>query len=245
MNKTVLITGAAKGIGAEIARRFAKDGYNVCINYNTSYTKAKELLDELSKYKIQVLILKADITKREQVNKMIKEVLDNFGKIDVLVNNAGISEYKLFIDLTYDDVVRMLNTSIVGTFNVTQEVLKKSMIKEKNGKIINISSIWGISGASLEVNYSTAKAGIIGMTKALAKELAPSNITVNAVAPGAIYTDMLNDLTDEDIKNLENEIPLGRIGNTNDISGCVYFLASEDARYITGQVISPNGGFVI
>ena len=157
----------------------------------------------------------------------------------------GISEYKLFIDLTYDDVVRMLNTSIVGTFNVTQEVLKKSMIKEKNGKIINISSIWGISGASLEVNYSTAKAGIIGMTKALAKELAPSNITVNAVAPGAIYTDMLNDLTDEDIKNLENEIPLGRIGNTNDISGCVYFLASEDARYITGQVISPNGGFVI
>ena len=245
MNKTVLITGAAKGIGAEIARRFAKEGYNVCINYNTSYTKAKELLDELSKYKIQVLILKADITKREQVNKMIKEVLDNFGKIDVLVNNAGISEYKLFINLTYDDVVRMLNTSIVGTFNVTQEVLKKSMIKEKNGKIINISSIWGISGASLEVNYSTAKAGIIGMTKALAKELAPSNITVNAVAPGAIYTDMLNDLTDEDIKNLENEIPLGRIGNTNDISGCVYFLASEDARYITGQVISPNGGFVI
>ena len=245
MNKTVLITGAAKGIGAEIARRFAKEGYNVCINYNTSYTKAKELLDELSKYKIQVLILKADITKREQVNKMIKEVLDNFGKIDVLVNNAGISEYKLFIDLTYDDVVRMLNTSIVGTFNVTQEVLKKSMIKEKNGKIINISSIWGISGASLEVNYSTAKAGIIGMTKALAKELAPSNITVNAVAPGTIYTDMLNDLTDEDIKNLENEIPLGRIGNTNDISGCVYFLASEDARYITGQVISPNGGFVI
>ena len=245
MNKTVLITGAAKGIGAEIARRFAKEGYNVCINYNTSYTKAKELLDELSKYKIQVLILKADITKREQVNKMIKEVLDNFGKIDVLVNNAGISEYKLFIDLTYDDVVRMLNTSIVGTFNVTQEVLKKSMIKEKNGKIINISSIWGISGASLEVNYSTAKAGIIGMTKALAKELAPSNITVNAVAPGAIYTDMLNDLIDEDIKNLENEIPLGRIGNTNDISGCVYFLASEDARYITGQVISPNGGFVI
>lgn len=245
MNKTVLITGAAKGIGAEIARRFAKEGYNVCINYNTSYTKAKELLDELSKYKIQVLILKADIAKREQVNKMIKEVLDNFGKIDVLVNNAGISEYKLFIDLTYDDVVRMLNTSIVGTFNVTQEVLKKSMIKEKNGKIINISSIWGISGASLEVNYSTAKAGIIGMTKALAKELAPSNITVNAVAPGAIYTDMLNDLTDEDIKNLENEIPLGRIGNTNDISGCVYFLASEDARYITGQVISPNGGFVI
>ena len=245
MNKTVLITGAAKGIGAEIARKFAKEGYNVCINYNTSYTKAKELLDELSKYKIQVLILKADITKREQVNKMIKEVLDNFGKIDVLVNNAGISEYKLFIDLTYDDVVRMLNTSIVGTFNVTQEVLKKSMIKEKNGKIINISSIWGISGASLEVNYSTAKAGIIGMTKALAKELAPSNITVNAVAPGTIYTDMLNDLTDEDIKNLENEIPLGRIGNTNDISGCVYFLASEDARYITGQVISPNGGFVI
>lgn len=245
MNKTVLITGAAKGIGAEIARRFAKEGYNVCINYNTSYTKAKELLDELLKYKIQVLILKADITKREQVNKMIKEVLDNFGKIDVLVNNAGISEYKLFIDLTYDDVIRMLNTSIVGTFNVTQEVLKKSMIKEKNGKIINISSIWGISGASLEVNYSTAKAGIIGMTKALAKELAPSNITVNAVAPGAIYTDMLNDLTDEDIKNLENEIPLGRIGNTNDISGCVYFLASEDARYITGQVISPNGGFVI
>lgn len=245
MNKTVLITGAAKGIGAEIARKFAKEGYNVCVNYNTSYTKAKELLDELSKYKVQVLILKADITKREQVNKMIKEVLDNFGKIDVLVNNAGISEYKLFIDLTQDDVINMLNASIVGTFNVTQEVLKKSMIKEKNGKIINISSIWGISGASLEVNYSTAKAGIIGMTKALAKELAPSNITVNAVAPGAIYTDMLNNLTDDDIKNLENEIPLGRIGNTTDISGCVYFLASEDARYITGQVISPNGGFVI
>ena len=245
MNKTVIITGAAKGIGRAIAKDFAYSGYNVCINYNTSEEQAKELCQQLAKDGCNVIIYKADVTNRQKVDKMVDYVIGTFGNIDVLINNAGISEYKLFTDITQDDMQRMLNVNILGTFNVTQSVLKKSMLTRKDGTIINISSIWGMVGASLEVAYSTTKAAIIGMSKALAKELAPSNITVNVVAPGAISTDMISSLSKEDLEVLKEEIPLGKIGNVEDVAASVKFLASYEARYITGQVISPNGGLVI
>ncbi len=245
MNKTAIITGAAKGIGRAIAKEFAYSGYNICVNYNTSEKEAKELCEELAKDGCNVIIYKADITKREQVDKMVDYVIGTFGNIDVLINNAGISEYKLFIDISQEDIQRMLNVNILGVFNMTQAVIKKSMLPRKDGTIINISSIWGMVGASLEVAYSTTKAAIIGMSKALAKELAPSNITVNVIAPGAISTDMLSALSKEDLDVLKEEIPLGKIGTVEDVSHCAKFLASYEARYITGQVISPNGGLVI
>ena len=245
MNKTVIITGAAKGIGRAIAKDFAYSGYNVCINYNTSEEKAKELCQELAKDGCNVIIYKADVTNRQEVDKMVDYVIGTFGNIDVLINNAGISEYKLFTDITQEDMEKMVNVNILGVFNTTQSVLKKSMLSRKDGTIINISSIWGMVGASLEVAYSTTKAAIIGMSKALAKELAPSNITVNVVAPGAISTDMINSLSKEDLEVLKEEIPLGKIGNVEDVAASVKFLASYEARYITGQVISPNGGLVI
>ena len=245
MNKTVIITGAAKGIGRAIAKDFAYSGYNVCINYNTSEEKAKELCQELAKDGCNVIIYKADVTNRQEVDKMVDYVIGTFGNIDVLINNAGISEYKLFTDITQEDMEKMVNVNILGVFNTTQSVLRKSMLPRKDGTIINISSIWGMVGASLEVAYSTTKAAIIGMSKALAKELAPSNITVNVVAPGAISTDMISSLSKEDLEVLKEEIPLGKIGNVEDVAASVKFLASYEARYITGQVISPNGGLVI
>lgn len=245
MSKTVIITGAAKGIGAQIAREFAKDGYNVCINYNTSKLQAESLKEEFDKNGYSSIIYQADISNREDVDNMVDAVLDTFGNVDVVVNNAGICEYKLFTDLTNADIQRMLDVSVIGTFNVTQSVLKKSMINRKYGSIINISSIWGMVGSSMEVNYSTSKAAIIGMSKALAKELGPSGITVNVVAPGAIETDMNSSFTKEEMDEFCEDIPLGRIGKVEDISGVVRFLASDSARYITGQVISPNGGIVI
>ena len=245
MNKTVIITGAAKGIGRAIAKDFAYSGYNVCINYNTSEEQAKELCQELAKDGCNIIIYKADVTSRQEVDKMVDYVIGTFGNIDVLINNAGISEYKLFTDITQEDMEKMVNVNILGVFNTTQSVLRKSMLPRKDGTIINISSIWGMVGASLEVAYSTTKAAIIGMSKALAKELAPSNITVNVVAPGAISTDMISSLSKEDLEVLKEEIPLGKIGNVEDVAASVKFLASYEARYITGQVISPNGGLVI
>lgn len=247
MNKTILITGAAKGIGAAIAKEFAiLNTYNICINYNTSEKEAIELKKELEeKYNINVEIYKADISNREEVDNMIDKILSKFSSIDVLVNNAGICEYKLFTDITLDDMNKMIDTSIIGNFNVTQSVLKKYMINQKQGNIINISSIWGMVGSSCEVNYSTSKAAIIGMSKALAKELSLSNIRVNVVAPGVIYTDMMKGFSDEELEMIKEDIPMNRIGETKDVAGVVKFLASDDAKYITGQVISPNGGYVM
>lgn len=246
-NKSVLVTGGAKGIGKDIVETFAKNGYDVLINYNTSEKDAFKLKEELNlKYKdVKIEIFKADVSDRKQVNEMVEYMLKELNTIDVLVNNSGIAQDKIFNDISVEEFRHILDVNVVGTFNVTQEVLNKYMINKKEGSIINISSIWGITGSSMEVAYSCAKAGIIGMSKALAKELGPSNIRVNVVAPGWIETDMTKSY-DETSRNLFlEEIPLGRFGKTQDISELVHFLGSDKASYITGQVISPNGGYLI
>lgn len=245
MSQTVLVTGAAKGIGAATIREFASKGYQVCIHYHTSKQEATMLQQELVSQGVRAITYQANVADRQAVDAMIDFVISELGSIDVLVNNAGICEYKLFTDITEDDMKHMIDTTIMGTFHVTQSVLKKVMLPNKKGSIINISSVWGMVGASCEVGYSTAKAAVIGMTKALAKELGLSHIRVNAVAPGAIETDMMRMLSDEDRALVTEEIPLSRIGDPEEVAKVILFLASEDASYITGQVISPNGGYVI
>jgi len=186
--KTVIITGASRGIGRAIAKKMILNGYNVILNYNHSIEEVQNLLEEMKEYKQNIEIYKADVSNREEVNNMVDFTLKRFKSIDILVNNAGIAEDKLFLDITEEDWDNMMNVNLKGVFNVTQSVLNH-MISEKKGKIINIASIWGMVGASMEVHYSTSKAGIIGFTKALAKEVGPSNITVNSVSPGVIKTD--------------------------------------------------------
>ncbi|MDF2987425.1 MAG: short-chain dehydrogenase/reductase [Eubacterium sp.] len=242
--KTVLVTGASRGIGHDIARHFATSGFNVAINYNTSREAAGRLQDELQKVGCNSMLVKADVSDREQVNQMLQLVNRQFGDIEILINNAGIAKQQLFTDITSGEWDRMFDVNVKGMFHCTQGVLP-AMIRNHCGKIINISSVWGITGASCEVLYSTTKAAIIGMTKALAKELGPSNIQVNCVAPGVIDTDMNSDLDAEAIKELKEQTPLGVIGKGTDIAETVFFLASQKADFITGQIISPNGGFLI
>lgn len=242
--KTVVITGSSRGIGRACAILFAKNNYNVVINYNKSKELAEELFNDLKEAGYSVDIFKADMSNRFEAISLINHCIGKFGKIDVLINNAGISQNKLFTDITDDDWNKMMGTNLNGIFYTTQKALQY-MLPECSGKIINISSIWGMVGGSYEVHYSTSKAAIIGMTKALAKELGPSNIQVNCIAPGVIQTDMLNDIDEEIIEGLREETPLMRIGTVDDIANCALFLASDKSDFITGQVISPNGGFVI
>ena len=242
--KTVLITGVARGIGKAMSKAFAKEGYNVLVNFNKSENEAKELYTILNEKNFSVKLFKANISNREDVEDMVDYCIKEFGGLDVLVNNAGVSQDKLFTDITDEDWDNMMNINLKGSFYCSQVALKY-MISEKKGNIINISSIWGISGASCEVHYSITKAGIIGMTKALAKEVGPSNIRVNSIAPGVINTDMLSGYNEEDIDALVEETPLMRLGTPEDIANCAIFLASDKSNFITGQVISPNGGFVI
>lgn len=245
--KTVLVTGGSRGIGKAIVYAFANEGYNVILNYNLSEQSAKEIVKDLKDCKGIVEMFKADVTNREEVNAMIEYAVSEFGKIDVVVNNAGISKVGVLQELSEEDFDKVMDVNLKGTFNVTQEALIQSMIKEKSGTIINITSIWGITGGACEVVYSASKAGVIGLTKALAKELAPSNITVNAVAPGTIGTDMIyKTYSKEEIDEwIKKDIPMGRIGKPEEVASLVLYLASDNARYITGQVISPNGGIVI
>ena len=243
-NKVLVVTGASRGIGAEIAYRAALAGYCVVINYNNSEEAAQKVCARIKNEGGKAVCIKADVSDEAQVKKLCQNVLDLYGRVDVLVNNAGISSFSLFTDITTELWDKTFDVNVKGQFLVTRAFLP-SMIHRKEGKIINISSVWGICGSSCEVHYSASKAAIIGMTKALAKEVGPSGICVNCVAPGVIDTEMNKALTPEDLKSLADETPLERIGTACDVAKTVLFLASDDASFITGQVISPNGGFVI
>lgn len=242
MNKIIIVTGASKGIGKEIAKQLSKKGYTVIANYNKSEKEILELKEELQKINISIDIVKADLSKREEAKKLIQYTLNKYKKIDVLINNAGISQFKEFTQITDEEWNNMINTNLNSVFYMTQEA-SKNMIYNKNGCIINISSIWGQVGASCEVHYSVSKAGIDAMTKSLAKELGPSNIRINSIAPGIINTDMNKNLNKQDIENIKEEIPLDKIGETIDIAKCVEWLIEDN--YTTGQIISINGGWAI
>lgn len=238
--KTVLITGASRGIGAETARLFHEKGYNVIINYNKSEKEALDLQSQLT----NSMAIKADVSDEAQTKAMIEQAIARFGFIDVLVNNAGIAQQKLFTDITTDEWSKMMAINLDSIYNTCKYVVPH-MVREKKGKIVNVTSMWGITGASCEVHYSTAKAGVIGFTKSLAKELGPSGINVNAVAPGTILTDMCKGFDEETLTALAEETPMGRLGTPKDIAEAIYFLGSESANFITGQVLSVDGGMVI
>ena len=237
--KNVLITGGSRGIGRACVEKFAREGYAVSFIYNNSDSAAAELSELTGAHAI-----KADVSKPEQAKEAVAKALSTMGGIDVLVNNAGISLIKLFTDTTDEDYYNIMNTNLGGTFFVTREVAK-NMISNHFGRIVNIGSMWGKVGASCEVAYSAAKAGVIGLTKALAKELAPSGITVNCIAPGLIETSMNSNLTIEELSDFVNDIPLGRMGSADEIAAAIEFLASDKADYMTGQVLGINGGYVI
>lgn len=239
MLKTVLITGASRGIGAETARLFADNGYKVIINYNSSREKAEKLAAETGGFAV-----KADVSDISETEKMVSEIIEKFGKIDVLVNNAGISVTGPFDMISSEDARKIFDINVFGTLNCTKFVLPH-MIRRKYGKIVNVSSMWGETGASCEVHYSATKAAIIGFTKALAKEVGPSGINVNCVAPGLIMTEMNSCYSAEEIEEIIEEIPVGRCGSTRDAAESVFFLASEKAGFITGQVLGVNGGMVV
>lgn len=251
--KTILITGSSRGIGAEIARlAFLSGEYNVIINYNKSSVRATMLREELEEISSRnkdkkyggVIAVCADVSKEADVNYLFDKAEEVFGKVDVLVNNAAISSYSLFQDLTLEQWHDTMAVNLDSVFLCSKRALAK-MIRGKAGRIINISSMWGICGSSCEVHYSASKAAVIGLTKALAKEVGPSGITVNCVAPGVIDTEMNKALSKQDLDALCEETPLGCIGKCEDIAKIVMFLAGDGGNFITGQVISPNGGMVI
>ena len=237
VNKVVVVTGGSRGIGAEIVKFLAKLDYKVVLNYNKSESYAQDVKKELN----DVEIFKADVSKKEEANALIDFAIKKYGKIDVLINNAGIAQTKLFTEITDEDWKNIIDTNLNSAFYCSREAVK-NMIHNKSGLIINISSIWGITGASCEVAYSTSKAAINGFTKALAKELGPSNIRVNAIAPGIINTEMNSYLSENELKNIKEEIPLEKIGDPVDIAKCVKWLIEDN--YTTGQIISINGGWI-
>ena len=235
----ILISGGARGIGAACVRKFAADGHNVAFIYRSAHEAAQRLADECG-----AVAICADISKPDEAREAVAKAIEALGGIDVLVNNAGIAQIKMFCDITDEDLANMLNTNLSSAFYVTRAALP-SMVSQKWGRIINIGSMWGKVGASCEVHYSASKAGLRGMTMALAKELGPSNITVNAVEPGVIATDMNASLDQETLRELCDETPLCRIGKPEDVANLVGFLASEEASFITGQIIGVDGGFAV
>lgn len=242
VNKVVVVTGGSRGIGAQIVKTLANENYKVVLNYNNSKEQAEKIQQELLEQGKEIEIIKADVSKKEEAEKLIQFAINKFNKIDILINNAGISQEGLFTDVTEEEWQKIINTNLNSVFYCNQQALKY-MIQEQQGCIINISSIWGETGASCEVAYSTTKAAINGMTKALAKEVGPSNIRVNAIAPGIIDTDMNKNLTIEERKQIKEQIPLNRIGKAIDIAKCVKWLIEDE--YTTGQIISINGGWYI
>lgn len=241
MKKVALVTGGAKGIGSAIVKRLIIDGYKVAFTYNSSEEKALKLCSEMGE---DCKAYKLDISDSCAVKNVVDDIEKTFGEIAVLVNNAGVAEQALFTDITDKMWHNMIETNLSGAFYCSRAVLKY-MINRKTGKIINISSIWGETGGSCEVHYSASKSGLIGMTKALAKEVGLSEITVNSVSPGVILTDMTSHFDEDTMNALKEETPLNRIGTPEDVAGAVSFLASKDADFITGQNISVNGGMNI
>ena len=245
MNQTVLITGASGGIGQATALVFWQKGYKVVLHYHTHGETLQTLCRDMNSTRpSSAIALSADITSRSQVNALFDRAEKEFGSVNVLVNNAGIAQQKLFTELSDSDWDRMFNTNVKGMFYCCQRAVPQ-MIRQKRGKIVNISSMWGQVGASCEVHYSAAKGAVIAFTKALAKELGPSGIQVNCVAPGVIDTPMNGHLSPDVMKALRDETPLGTIGTPQDVAECILFLSSPLSDFITGQVLAPNGGIVI
>ena len=243
MDKVAMITGATRGIGKQIALTLANEGYNIVLNYRTENDELKQLKNEIESKNVKCLAVQGDVTNFEDCKQMIESAIKEFGKIDVLVNNAGITKDMLLARMKEEDFKQVIDVNLVGTFNMTKNVISY-MMKARNGKIINISSVIGIAGNAGQTNYSASKAGIIGFTKSLAKEVASRNILVNAVAPGFIETNMTDVLKQEVKDEIAKNIPLKRMGTPQDVANVVKFLASEDSSYITGQVISVDGGMI-
>lgn len=243
--KTVLITGASRGIGRATALALAQNqNWRIAVHYHRNKKMAEEVVEKILSMGCDACIVQADITDRMQVQKMIEAVHTRLGMIDVLINNAGISQQKMFCDILPEEWHRMFAVSVEGAYHCCQHVLP-DMIAKKQGCLLMVSSMWGITGASCEVHYSAAKAALIGMTKALAKELAPSGIRVNAVAPGVILTDMCKHLDTQTLESLKEETPLGRLGTPEDVAQALVYLSDEKSSFVTGQIWGINGGFLI
>ena len=242
--KVALITGATRGIGREIALTLAEEGYNIALNYRKANEELEKLRKEIEEKGVKCLAVCGDVSNFEEVEKFVKEIISEFGRIDVLVNNAGITKDMLLMRMKKEDFESVVDVNLVGTFNVTKNVISY-MMKARSGRIVNISSVVGISGNAGQTNYSASKAGIIGFTKSLAKEVASRNINVNAVAPGFIETNMTEVLKEEIKEEIAKSIPLKRMGKAKDVANLVKFLASEDSSYITGQVINVDGGMLM
>lgn len=242
--KVVLVTGGTRGIGKAIAKKFANNGYNIVLNYVSENTDVEAITKEFEEYGAEVLMLKADVSNFAECEELIKTSVEKFSKIDVLVNNAGITKDGLIAMMKEDAFNKVIDVNLKGTFNVTRNVVPY-MMKKRSGAIINLSSVVGVSGNAGQSNYAASKAGIIGFTKSLAKELAARNIRVNAVAPGFIDTDMTSVLSDKVKENINGQIPLKRMGDATEVANAVYFLADEQSSYITGQVLNVDGGMLM
>jgi len=245
LNKTAIVTGGSRGIGKAIALNLAESGCNIVINYNSSEEKANKLKSEIEAlYNVKVLTVKCDVSKFEDVENLYKMVKKEFDSIDFLINNAGITKDNLILRMKESDFDQVIDINLKGTFN-TSKIIGKHMLKQKSGKIVNISSIVGVMGNAGQCNYAASKAGVIGLTKSLAKEFAVRGINVNAVAPGFIKSAMTDKLSEDVIKKYEENIPLGNLGKPEDVAKVVNFLCSTNSDYITGQVINVDGGLLI
>ncbi len=245
--RVALITGASRGIGKKVAEKFAKQGYNLVLNYVSENTNIEELTNELKKeanQEIEILFIKGNVIDFTSCEQLVKKAIEKFGKIDVLVNNAGITKDNLLMRMKEEEFDSVIEVNLKGTFNMTKNVVPY-MMKKRYGKIVNISSVVGVSGNSGQCNYAASKAGIIGFTKSLAKELASRNILANCIAPGFIETDMTNVLSDTIKEQIEGQIPLKKMGTAREVANAVYFLANEENTYITGQVLNVDGGMLM
>ncbi len=244
MSKVALITGATRGIGKQIALTLAEQGYDIAVNYRTANEELEETKKEIENKNVKCIPVQGDVSNFEDTERFVKEIIEKYGKIDVLVNNAGITKDTLIMRMKKEDFTNVIDVNLTGTFNVTKNVIPY-MMKARTGRIINISSVVGITGNAGQTNYSASKAGIIGFTKSLAKEVASRNILVNAVAPGFIETSMTDVLKEEVKEDIASKIPLRRMGKAEDVANLVKFLVSEDSSYITGQVINVDGGMLM